>query len=393
MGKTYIITGATGFIGSAIAKRLLTKGANLILIIRGTKIDVTKKIEKILTDLEGDYKSKITTLNTDISSLHQFLTDTNFAGMPKTVDGIIHLAANLSFRSKDKKEVFNTNFSGTKQVVWLARRLDATLYQFSTAYVHGKRKGRLLEDELIETNFNNPYEESKFLTEKYLREEVKTGLSCIFLRPSIVIRKQIPKDFNSPFGYYSVVQSIYHLHKGLLTLSMRKPILAKIFGLKLEQSTSTLTSRYMPFLVTNTTMNLVPLSFVVETTMRVLDREIKATNGKTFHLSSPKPLSMHDISHTALTGVGINMRISIIHRLLVKTFFWLLNYISRIIKPLSGISKKFHYYGYYMVHSYNFDMTNTASLFTIAELDTLFKDQKQYLQEVTKQFIISLKSF
>jgi nucleoside-diphosphate-sugar epimerase len=78
MNKTYLITGGTGFIGSAIAKRLVKEKNTKVICLDSNLRGNLRKIR--------DIRDKITFIKNDIRNLKQLVK------ISKNVDSIIHLA-------------------------------------------------------------------------------------------------------------------------------------------------------------------------------------------------------------------------------------------------------------------------------------------------------------
>jgi len=78
MNKTYLITGGTGFIGSAIAKRLVKEKNTKVICLDSNLRGNLRKIR--------DIRNKITFIKNDIRNLKQLVK------ISKNVDSIIHLA-------------------------------------------------------------------------------------------------------------------------------------------------------------------------------------------------------------------------------------------------------------------------------------------------------------
>ena len=102
--KTYILTGGTGYLGSALAKRLLEQGNRIIFVGRG-KENISFE-ERIYKEIENNEKNQFLKL---VVAVEVDITDSNiierkeFSEYKNKVDGLLHLAANLSFKKRTKK--------------------------------------------------------------------------------------------------------------------------------------------------------------------------------------------------------------------------------------------------------------------------------------------------
>lgn len=154
MKKNILITGANGFIGKKLQKRLLSAEYNII----------THDIE-----------------NSDISV--DILNYTN-------IDHIFHLAALMSVPDSWNKtfDFYKTNFMGTVNVLELCRKTGASL-TFMSTYVYGK-PNQILIDENHDLNPNTPYNHSKVICEDI----------CSFYNKMFDINITVLRPFNV-YGY------------------------------------------------------------------------------------------------------------------------------------------------------------------------------------------------
>jgi dihydroflavonol-4-reductase len=98
MTKT-LVTGASGFVGSHLARALAERGDELVLMLRRTSDD------RILEGL--DY-ARVTGDITDRRALRRAL---------EGVDRVFHAAGRTSLRPADREAVFDTNVKGTRMVL------------------------------------------------------------------------------------------------------------------------------------------------------------------------------------------------------------------------------------------------------------------------------------
>ena len=171
MSKTYLLTGGTGFLGSLLSIELIKKGDKVIFMGRAKNNEsFSGRIIKTIKSIEPEISlDNIEIIEIDLC-VDNFIE--NFKDKLKNkIDGIWHLAANLSFREKDRQEIFSTNIGGLKNILNFATFIKSPVFYVSTAYVHGQRPGIIYERDLIKPKyFNNPYEESKFEGEKIIKK-------------------------------------------------------------------------------------------------------------------------------------------------------------------------------------------------------------------------------
>ena len=352
MSRTYIVTGATGFLGSRLSVALLKQGHTLIFL--GRSLGNASLKNRLLEQFAVlGYKADprlIETVEGDITTVDHAVFGA------RSVDGIWHLAANLSFKKKDRDAIYQTNVEGAKRIAELARHFNTKLFYVSTAYVHGKRTGVLLEDELIRPSaFNNPYEETKFLAEKYMREWGKKHHLLIF-RPSILIET---RDLPAPyFGYYVIVASLHKLKNTLYTFVKKKPLLAKLLGV---QIISKILSIPLPFPNSRRcTLDLVPVTWVVAWMLAL--SELPPAVGKTFHLTNPHPFPFHQVILETFAALEMSTPILTMPAFFTRLYFELISFVGLFLYPLASLMHKISFYESYMIDEYRHDMRNIKEL-------------------------------
>jgi dihydroflavonol-4-reductase len=184
--KTVFITGATGFIGSHIARRYLSAGYRVEALTRqtghaGLLVDVANQI----TWHEGDIM--------DIPALEMAIA---VGRGPGAID-VIHAAAVVSFSSKDREQMARINAEGTANVVnvCLKAGIRKLGYVSSVAALgrpakknHSDEPVRIDESQKWEDSPNNSeYAKSKYRAELEVWRGVAEGLSAVMVNPSIVL--------------------------------------------------------------------------------------------------------------------------------------------------------------------------------------------------------------
>jgi len=352
MTRTYVVTGATGFLGSRLSVALLQQGHTLIFLGRSLDgISLKERLIQKFAILGYTADSRlIETVEEDIATVN------HKAFGSKRIDGVWHLAANLSFKKADRDAVYRTNIEGMKRMAELASHFNTTLFYVSTAYVHGKRTGLLLEDELIRpSSFNNSYEESKFIAEDFLRKWAKNNRMIVF-RPGILIET---RNFPAPyFGYYVIVASLHELKVALYTFVREKPLLAKLLGVQIISKTLSI-----PLSFPNSrrcTLDLVPVVWVVEWMLTL--SELSPAVGKTFHLTNPHPFPFHQVILETFAALEISMPVLSMPAFFVRLYFKLIGFVGLFSYPLASLARKISFYESYMVDEYLHDMRNVKEL-------------------------------
>ncbi|NIP38431.1 MAG: SDR family NAD(P)-dependent oxidoreductase [Candidatus Dadabacteria bacterium] len=168
-----LVTGATGFLGSHIARKLVQKGEDVKILLR--KSSRTANIDDIEAErVYGDV--------TDLQSLKNSI---------KGCDKLFHTAGFVSFRKKDSQKMQNINVGGAVNAMKAA--LDAgvskVVYTSSVAAVGVDPEGGVANEQ---TEFTLESEGIPYLNTKYHGEVeslkfVEQGLPLVIVNPSVVI--------------------------------------------------------------------------------------------------------------------------------------------------------------------------------------------------------------
>ncbi len=173
MSKIFI-TGATGLVGSYIAKQFFDAGYYIKALRR----------KNANTNWLGEWAKQVEWIEGDILDLKQL--EANI----KDEDIVIHSAALVSFRAKDRKAMMQTNVEGTANLVniCLDKKIKKFLHISSIASL-GRKKGAIEIDEESkweDSDYNTNYAESKYLAELEVWRGINEGLPAVILNPSLV---------------------------------------------------------------------------------------------------------------------------------------------------------------------------------------------------------------
>jgi dihydroflavonol-4-reductase len=180
-----LVTGASGFVGSAVARRLLAAGITVRALLRGTSDR---------RNLEG------LPVEVAVGSLEN--PDSLRAAL-QGCSHLFHVAADYRLWVRDAAPMFHANVDGTRLLMELA--LDAgvsrIVYTSSVATL-GLVGGGLAADETTPSTYPDmvgPYKQSKFLAEAEVRRlVVERGLPAVIVNPSTPVG---PRDIKpTPTG-------------------------------------------------------------------------------------------------------------------------------------------------------------------------------------------------
>jgi dTDP-glucose 4,6-dehydratase len=152
--KTVVVTGAGGFIGSALVEALVTDGARVRAMLRYT----SRGERGCLDDLSDEVLDSIEITAGDVRDPDAVRT------VLQDADAVFHLAAlvGIPYSYEHPQEVIDTNVMGTANVLLAAKELGAleTIVLTSTSEVYGSAI-RVPMDEQHPLQAQSPYSASK----------------------------------------------------------------------------------------------------------------------------------------------------------------------------------------------------------------------------------------
>ena len=172
-GDIAFITGATGFVGSAVARELLRAGIGVRALVR--RSSPRKNLDGLdIETVEGNMR--------DQASMRQ---------AAKSARYVFHVAADYRLWAPDPDEIMRANIEGTWSVMEAARDagVERVVYTSSVATLKLHENGTpadeaepLSEDEAI-----GAYKKSKVAAERLVERMVGEGLPAVIVNPSTPI--------------------------------------------------------------------------------------------------------------------------------------------------------------------------------------------------------------
>ncbi|MDB5145626.1 MAG: family NAD(P)-dependent oxidoreductase [Mucilaginibacter sp.] len=170
-----LVTGATGFLGSEVAKQLVQQG---------NRIRCTKRAASKMPALLSPLQDTIEWVEADLLDI--------FA-LENALDGITQVyncAAFVSLRQADKEPMIYTNVTGTGNLVNLCLQNDIRLVHVSSVAAVGDAKpGELISEKhhLDQATETDGYAISKLESEMEVWRGIAEGLDAVIVNPSIII--------------------------------------------------------------------------------------------------------------------------------------------------------------------------------------------------------------
>ncbi len=182
---TSLVTGATGFVGSAVTRRLLEAGHELRVLVRpGSDRRNLEGLE--VQPVEGDLR--------DPASLARALRGCRY---------LFHVAADYRLWCRNPQELYQSNVEGTRTLMQAALEagIERIVHTSSVAVLHLRGDGSVADEESEASleEMVGHYKRSKFLAEQVVRELVREqGLPAVIVNPSTPIG---PRDIKpTPTG-------------------------------------------------------------------------------------------------------------------------------------------------------------------------------------------------
>jgi dihydroflavonol-4-reductase len=167
------VTGATGFVGSHVARAYAARGAELRLLTR--KTSNLAGLEGVAADtVVGDLRRP--------DDLRSALTG---------CDALVHVAADYRLWVRDPDEMYAANVTGTRELLRIAREVGVqrVVYTSSVATMGFKRDGTIVDEgtPVSLAEMIGHYKRSKFLAELEAISAAKAGQHVMILNPTTPI--------------------------------------------------------------------------------------------------------------------------------------------------------------------------------------------------------------
>ena len=165
-----LVTGATGFLGSHVARALAGRGENVRVLVRPSSD---------LRALEGLDAERWTGDLRDRASLERTM---------EGVQRVYHVAADYRLWARNPREIYESNVAGTKNLLDAARcaGVEKFVYTSTVATIAVPREGSLPNEE-TQSSVNEMighYKRSKFEAERCAVRAAEAGLPVVIVNPT-----------------------------------------------------------------------------------------------------------------------------------------------------------------------------------------------------------------
>ena len=167
------VTGATGFLGSHVARALIAQGAQLRLLVRPSS-DLRNIADLNTERVAGDLR--------DPASFEKALSG---------CEALFHVAADYRLWVRDPEQMYRSNVDGTRALIEAARKqgVRRIVYTSSVATMgFGSNGTQADEDSPVSlAEMIGPYKRSKFMAEQVAFEAARAGVDVVMVNPTTPI--------------------------------------------------------------------------------------------------------------------------------------------------------------------------------------------------------------
>lgn len=206
----YFVTGATGFIGRRLVKKLLQrKGTVVSFLLRRESEDKVAA----LREYWGVGAARAVPVFGDLTAAKLGVAPEDARRLKGQVDHFFHLAAVYDLGADEESQV-EVNVEGTRHAVAFARAIEAGhFHHVSSIAAAGLYEGVFREDMFDEAeNFEHPYFLTKHESEKIVRQEAK--LPWTVYRPAMVVGDSSTGEMDKidgPYYFFKLIQRMRQL--------------------------------------------------------------------------------------------------------------------------------------------------------------------------------------
>lgn len=188
-----LVTGATGFIGSSVLRRLVDEGYETVALVR----------PQSNLDAMSDFLSKVELRHGDVTDRDSVARAMN------GINQVYHCAGVARIGRGYDDMLYKVNVEGTRNVLQeaLQNSVDRVVFTSSVSAVGitGSKKPANEEQKWNLDGLKVTYFKTKYLAEQEVTQAVKQGLDCVIVNPSYVFG---PGDIN--FNAGRLIRDLYH---------------------------------------------------------------------------------------------------------------------------------------------------------------------------------------
>jgi NAD(P)-dependent dehydrogenase (short-subunit alcohol dehydrogenase family) len=260
----YFVTGATGFIGKRLVRKILErKGTVVHFLVR----DRSAKRTAELLEYWGVDDTRAVAVRGDLALPGLGITAAERKKLEGKIKHFFHLAAVYDLKADEESQRI-ANIEGTKNTVLFANEIGAGCFHLASSIASaGLYEGVFREDMFEEAEgLDHPYFETKHESEKLVRQDCQVPWRVY--RPGLVVG-------DSRTGEMDKIDGPYYFFKLIQRLRQLLPPWMPTVGLEGGR------------------INIVPVDFVVDAMDHIAHK--KGLDGKCFHLVDPSPKRVGEV--------------------------------------------------------------------------------------------------
>ncbi len=272
----YLLTGATGFLGRNVLRRLLERDDcdQVVCLVRSPE-----KLARVTAAMPG--ADRVRALTGDLTADGLGLSSDDLDDL-RGVEHVVHLGAVYDITTGDELN-HATNVDGTRRVVELAERIGAgCLHHVSSVAVAGDHHGRFAETDFdTGQRLLSPYHRTKFAAEEIVRRA--TGVPWRVYRPAVVVGDSRTGEMDKVDGPYYLLPALDRVAH----LVGRTRVPAAVLPVVLPDLGAT---------------NVVPVDYVADAMVHLMHRP--GLDHRAFHLVSPRRQPLLEVYNAFATAAG-----------------------------------------------------------------------------------------
>jgi nucleoside-diphosphate-sugar epimerase len=305
--RAYLLTGATGFLGSHIMAELLKKGERVVVVGRPAgRESLAERIQRLLKWFGIEHLGeRLESLEADFLRPGLGLGAEDYERLRRRGLPIIHCASDTRFAEKNREAVLAANVASLEEILDFARRSRARYFHLlSSAYAAGIDRSDCPELPVRSRNFNNVYEESKALAENAVGVTCRQhGIPYTVIRPAIVYgdaRTGRSLKFNALYHPVRSLLQLRNIYRDDIGKNQGKK--SAEFGIRLlEDGRLHLPLRI--FIPNEGKINLIPVDYFTAALLTIV---AGPANGTFYHITSRRPASMQQLAAFSAKFLGLS---------------------------------------------------------------------------------------